>query len=386
MNSIAGLLLILVVVFLNSGCELKFKDGDTVEIEGQVWDLNGELVVQLDKQEPLTLSSLASDPLSFKFSEEVILDTNYVVKITSQPESQFCQITQDSKGTAGAEVKVVIQCEAYYRGLTGVTEVSTGKWHTCAIVNFAVRCWGENRFDQLNVPGLLANPRQISSGDVHTCVLVDTDTGFSCWGEGYTNFKGPAVNLINIKEIQAGTYFATCAIDDNGLVCWGSEQTSLVYNYPQNLTSPHGLVVKHDQACVIDDGQPICWGSKYAINNVPAELEGVSSIALGYDEACAIASGRVHCWGGSDYPRGTLKIVDISSATQLDLNLGSGCALTSSKFSCWGYKFSDLQAFESLISEPKKISLNDHHGCAIDGTELLCIGRGAKSAAEVPEF
>lgn len=95
---------------------------------------------------------------------------------------------------------------------------ATGGRHTCAIdTKLGVRCWGENKFGQLDVPQGLKNPRSLTAGYSHTCVV--DDVGVHCWGSN-DEMQITVPLLKNPKNVQAGGYH-TCAVDDDGAHCWG---------------------------------------------------------------------------------------------------------------------------------------------------------------------
>ena len=82
------------------------------------------------------------------------------------------------------------------RGLTsGVTQISAGGSHTCAVMNGGAFCWGAGNNGRLgdnttgtghseNTPqqviGLTTGVTQISAGDSHTCAVVNDSV--KCWG------------------------------------------------------------------------------------------------------------------------------------------------------------------------------------------------------------
>jgi hypothetical protein len=75
---------------------------------------------------------------------------------------------------------------------TGVTAISAGEAHTCALVQDQVICWGQNTYGQVGsgtksatsgpvkVRGLPPGVQAIAAGSGHTCALVDGKPW--CWG------------------------------------------------------------------------------------------------------------------------------------------------------------------------------------------------------------
>jgi alpha-tubulin suppressor-like RCC1 family protein len=100
-------------------------------------------------------------------------------------------------------------------GIT-VTAIAAGNFHTCAILDNSIKCWGFNASGQLgqedtsliwsssDLDNLLSvdlgaerTARAIAAGDNHTCVVLD-DASIKCWGSntagqlglGHTNNRG----------------------------------------------------------------------------------------------------------------------------------------------------------------------------------------------------
>lgn len=78
---------------------------------------------------------------------------------------------------------------------SGVTQISAGGYHSCAILSTGEeKCWGLNLYGQIgdgtsgtnrlipvSVSGLTSGVTQISTGTFHSCALLSTE-GVKCWG------------------------------------------------------------------------------------------------------------------------------------------------------------------------------------------------------------
>lgn len=89
---------------------------------------------------------------------------------------------------------------------SGVQAIATGYVHTCALVNGGVRCWGSNYYGELGngsttypdanvgiavpveVVGLASGVQAIAAGEYHTCAVVNG--GVQCWGRNVSGQLG----------------------------------------------------------------------------------------------------------------------------------------------------------------------------------------------------
>ena len=143
-------------------------------------------------------------------------------------------------------------------------QLSNGGYHSCSLSSGGdVKCWGHGNFGQLGhglyenetIPvsvkddsdSTLTGISQISSGKLHTCAL-NTDSEVLCWGYGDSGRLGSGAtdntntatnvksidgqsNLTGISQVSAGGSH-TCAIQsaDGSVLCWGSQESKRLGN------------------------------------------------------------------------------------------------------------------------------------------------------------
>jgi len=213
---------------------------------------------------------------------------------------------------AAALVFFVPAPQAALAASRGVSSISAGGEHACAIINGIGYCWGEDFNGELGngtstnsgVPvaidsgGALAGKvlTQISSGYEHTCALDAAGAAY-CWG------------LNSYGQLGDGTTTSTTvpvAVDTNGVLA-GKTLTQIT----------SGVVA----TCALDSaGAAFCWGfnaygqigdgEKSPFSTVPVAVDtnGVlagktlTQIMSGYEETCALDSaGAAYCWGRDSY-------------------------------------------------------------------------------------
>lgn len=99
--------------------------------------------------------------------------------------------------------------------------VAAGLYHTCALHELGVKCWGDNTHKQLEVPPLI-NPTSLSASDLHTCA-IDAE-GVKCWGNSESGFNTSPEDLTakSIPEsckniLNDQIKFQTCKMAHKGL-------------------------------------------------------------------------------------------------------------------------------------------------------------------------
>ena len=237
----------------------------------------------------------------------------------------------------------------------GVTAITAGAHHACAVVKGGVKCWGKNTYGQLGVYPLTnrtapvapvsqnLGATAVAAGRSHTCAIVNGAVW--CWGNNDSYQLGddttnstfvPVITLAagaKATAITAGDYH-TCAIVGSGsLDCWGSNLSRQISppgvssNYistPKfvlSTPSPSAVAAGSEHTCVIraDGNYPDavqCWGnnrrgqlgngtydiqdSAYDAPTVVGAGSNVSFLAAGGANSCAVINGVVSCWGAND--------------------------------------------------------------------------------------
>ena len=277
---------------------------------------------------------------------------------------------------------------------SGVTQISAGKEHTCAVVDGGAQCWGEVDDGRLGigsssqdqetpqqVMGLTTGVTQISAGETKTCVVVNG--GAQCWGanpggslgDGTTTARTTPVDVsglsIGVTQISARVNH-TCAVVNGVAQCWGDNSAGQLGD---GTTTPHrttpvqvdGLSgVTHistgqNHTCAVVNGSAKCWGfansgqlgnrSSSGIFRTPVQVDGLTSgvtqIATGNNHTCAVVNGAAMCWGtnGSGQLGDTTRTnrntpVTVSGLTVGVTQISAGnthtCAVADGVVKCWG--------------------------------------------------
>ncbi len=264
---------------------------------------------------------------------------------------------------------------------SGVTAISAGYGHTCAVTSGAAVCWGDNKDGELGdgtdtqsdtpvaVSGLSSGVTAISASNGHNCALTSAG-GVKCWGynsdgelgDGTTTDSDTPVAVTGLSSgvtaITAGEDH-TCAVTTAGAAeCWGANEygqlgdgTTTASDTPvavSGLSSGVVAVTAGDSyTCALTSADGVeCWGYNFdgelgdgtstgpdscgfgisiACSLTPVGVTGLSggvtAIAAGDDHTCAVTSaGVAECWGGNNgLNRDLGDCSDTDSSTPVDV-------------------------------------------------------------------
>jgi len=167
-----------------------------------------------------------------------------------------------------------------------------------------VTCWGRNLRGQTTVPDGLVNPTAVATGQSQSCAL--DDNGVTCWG-GSKDWHEADVptGLLNPTTITTGMLFS-CTLDDNGVICWGHEDGAAV---PDDLSNPTAVAAggTSSEVCAIDDSGVVCWGANWGGGaDAPDTLVNPRVVTTGGGHSCALDDNGMTCWGYDNYGQATV--------------------------------------------------------------------------------
>ena len=220
--------------------------------------------------------------------------------------------------------------------------------HACASSGSALECWGNNAVGQLGIDSTTSSLTPVavtllptgaiddlSLGRAHTCAIVDG--ALYCWGENSGGQLGlgddadrPVPTRVTLPElalrVDAHTDHTCALLASGAIACFGANGNGQVGSGTGNALSPRVLPTLSDAAdiatggthsCALrQDGTVWCWGADafgqigqgggFGDPNVlvPAPTapipDRVIQITAGSQNTCALTQGgEVYCWGSN---------------------------------------------------------------------------------------
>ncbi len=235
--------------------------------------------------------------------------------------------------------------------------LSLGNGYSCALINEAVRCWGDNSKGQLGngtivgsttmpATDVIGEALSVSAGDRFTCALLKNRT-VKCWGYYFYGSLGDgrsatssandwstgpetaALGVTDVRQLVTGGLH-TCVIrgSDAQLMCWGYNDSGQV---------PDGNVADTKREVPVEIPGPTGTG----------KMDFVKQVALGHRHTCILRTdGKVYCSGdnfygqlgdGTQIDRGRPTLANVSDVVEIAAGYTHSCARHSDgTVSCWG--------------------------------------------------
>lgn len=279
-------------------------------------------------------------------------------------------------------------------GIRPGDQLAAGRNASCAILDdLTVSCWGANDEGLLGrgtlsvqeSPGPVVgidDAAAVAVGEGLACAALLDGTVW-CWGQGDPN-PAPINGIADARALTVGEEHGCAVISDGSVKCWGENSVGQLGNGEVPPSTGGRLIVEvvgfeaatevlglggivdidagNDHTCAVTSGGEVwCWGSNTQLqvgSNVPgaaivpvevADLDDAAQVSGGGSHTCAVTtSGAVKCWGNNF--GGTLGggVIDVSTATPVDVagpvgvidiaaGLSSSCVLDiEGQRWCWG--------------------------------------------------
>jgi hypothetical protein len=233
------------------------------------------------------------------------------------------------------------------------TAVQGGYAHYCGITaNKAVKCWGENSYNQTSVVNGLSDVKSIAIGEQSSCALTESGK-VECWGTHVgprsSSMANAPSNLGKVIAISNGASHACAIGEDNAVRCWGQNDYGQT-NVPSDLGAVRTVLAARYQSCAITVANGLrCWGGiastdKFPVQPAPAlsDVTRLTSGNFGFNVCAITKAGKVSCWGSKSYsgessydvnPPANLGSVEDVAITAMGYFCGR---MTSGGLSCWG--------------------------------------------------
>jgi hypothetical protein len=250
----------------------------------------------------------------------------------------------------------------------GAKQVEAATGYACALnKDSVVECWGwDTKFPQPEgsiVPSGLKNVREISLGTFHSCAVIDA--GIRCWGLAGVDSSKP-IPANGLSALVSG-YEYSCGLFDGSVRCWGKNgYLPKLPSFPEKTVAR--LVAWENGLCAIKkDGSTSCAATDGEVTSDPEIVRSdATAIRTGsHKVSCALAQGKLKCKLPSwevvedtekyilDVPKDVLISDQISEFTS---GRDFACVLIGKRPRCWGMNYGGQAAVPFDLLPAKSVS------------------------------
>lgn len=191
-----------------------------------------------------------------------------------------------------------------------VTHLISEQRYTCVFGEDLERCWGKEWKDSdWEAPLSLGNVSEIASTEYGFCAIVQEQIKCAYYRRPLKPKMGVEYEILKgikrpIKISAHDTDF--CAIDDEGVKCWGRFGAVKRDVYAPRFKRPSSMLMVSflgsDGKCVIDGTKTRCWGEYFKKYIGGVRLTDVVSIAVDHFKICGLTlEGEIKCQDNNDY-------------------------------------------------------------------------------------
>ena len=237
--------------------------------------------------------------------------------------------------------------------------------HVCAVDDEGIKCWlMDNDFGDIEAPPInLKGIIDISAGYGSTCVIYED--GLKCFGN-LENVSNENIEELSKLKPTSVDYLSgsICVTYPSGVSCKGL-QTYGITNVP-DLRDVRKVETSIEQSCAIDESGLVCWGS--ARSGMPTEnKELYFDVSVGASHSCAVRPNAIDCWGQNSHSQ--LIVPNLNNPKQVAAGRYTSCAIDNDGVTCWRGDFKPAD-FQSAVS----LAVGHTHQCGLTTRGVVCEG------------
>jgi alpha-tubulin suppressor-like RCC1 family protein len=260
-------------------------------------------------------------------------------------------------------------------GLSNVINISAGGYHGIALqLGGEVTAWGDNNHGQDNLP---STSFKGIAASLYASLLLKSNGIVSAYGDLAYGLINIPISASNVTAVAGGWYHGLALRSNGTVVGWGAGTTTGGFpNFGQSIvpTNLAGVMTVaaggfHSLA-LQTNGTVVAWGwNASGQTNVPPELSNVVAIAAGGSNSIALKSdGTLLAWGDdtygeSDVPAGLSNVVAISAGAAHVMALKSDGTVVA-----WGLDNSGQTDIPAGLTNVAAISAGGYFNLALVNT------------------
>jgi uncharacterized delta-60 repeat protein len=240
-----------------------------------------------------------------------------------------------------------------------------------AMPNTSLIVWGKDNVHQSSIPAGLTGVTSIEAGWYHS-LAIRSDGKLFAWGWNDDGQSTVPAGLTGVMAAAGGWTHSLALLSNGTMVAWGKNDFGQT-NIPAGLSGVTAIAASEAYNLALkSDGTVVGWGrNDFGQRNIPAGLSGVTAISAGQRHGLALKSdGTVVAWGDNSWgqrtvPAGLSGVIAIDAGREFNLALKADGTVVA-----WGYNGFGQTAVPAGLSGVTAIAAGDHYSMVLkrDGT------------------